>query len=237
VNLNDAIILVVDDEPILLGIFAKWLLAVGCRRVLTAANGAAALAILQAESVDLLLTDVRMPVMDGVTLVRRLAESGTTLPSIVFVSGFGDVDRREMYALGVEAFIAKPFDRKDLLCVLENAVADRSTLWHTEMAIAPRVSLLIEADRLDDIASTDGVGLGRGGFSVCSSEPISPGKIAFRLLLAHPAMEISGQGFVRWSSRTDCKAGMELAYLAPECRAWLTEAIVAASPRSFIPGS
>jgi hypothetical protein len=30
---------------------------------------------------------------------------------------------------------------------------------------------------------------------------------------------------------------MELAYLAPECRAWLTEAIVAASPRSFIPGS
>jgi len=236
-NLTDATILVVDDEPMLLELFAAWLDVIGCKKVFTAANGEIALALLQRESIDLLLTDVRMPVMDGLALVRRLGELQGSLPSIVFVSGFGDVDRREMYALGVEAFIAKPFDRKELLTVLENAVAERSTLWHTEMAQVPRQSLLIEADHLDETASPTTIGLGRGGFSVCSSEPLGSGKLAFRLLLADSAVEISGQGYVRWNSRTDCKIGIETVFLNPGCRDWLADEIDSSEPRSFIPGS
>lgn len=235
-NLSDARILVVDDEPMLLAIFAKWLGAVGCGKVFTAPDGKAALALLERESIDLLLTDVRMPIMDGVTLVRCLGEMGRTVPSIVFVSGFGDVDRREMYALGVEAFIAKPFDRGELLSALERAVAERSTLWHTEMAIPPRQSLVVEADRIEETASDHSIGLGRGGVSVCTPEPVSAGKVAFRLLLSEPANEIAGQGYVRWHSRTDCKVGIEFAFLEVDSRASLTEAIDAASPRSFIPG-
>jgi CheY-like chemotaxis protein len=236
-KLTEARILVVDDEPVLLAIFAKWLVAIGCRKVFTAADGEAALVLMQHESIDLLLTDVRMPVMDGITLVRRLGEIGSTLPSIVFVSGFGDVDRREMYALGVEAFIAKPFDRKELLSVLDKAVAERSTLWHTEMAAAPRQALLIKANHMDTTASPETIGLGRGGVSVCSSEPVSPGKIAFRLLLTDSSIEIVGQGFVRWASRIDCKAGIEIFFLDRAGRAWLTEAIDNALPRSFIPAA
>ena len=236
-NLSDATILVVDDEPMLLELFATWLDGIGCEKVFTAANGEVALALVQNESIDLLLTDVRMPVMDGLALVRRLGEIGESLPSIVFVSGFGDVDRREMYALGVEAFIAKPFDRKELQAVLENAVADRSTLWHTRMTQAPRQSLLIEANHIDKTASPTTVGLGCGGFSACISVPISPGKVAFRLLLADSAVEIVGEGYVRWRSRNDCKVGIEIAYLDPGCTNWLTDAIDSAAPRSFIPGS
>lgn len=236
-NLSDASILVVDDEPILLGIFARWLDAVGCRRVLTASDGGAALALLQHETVDLLLSDVRMPVMDGITLVRRLGEMRASLPKIVFVSGFGDVDRREMYDLGVEAFVAKPFERTELLAVLERAVADRSTLWHTEMTVPPQQSLVMEMSRIAQSASPGSIGLGRGGFSVCSPQPISPGKIAFQLLLSHPPAEIAGQGYVRWCSRTDCRAGIEFTYLTPESREFLTDAITSTSPRSFIPGS
>jgi CheY-like chemotaxis protein len=236
-NLSEASILVVDDEPVLRVLFAKWLDAVGCGRVFTAADGKAALELLERESIDLLLTDVRMPVMDGITLVRRLAEMGKTLPSIVFVSGFGDVDRREMYGLGVEAFITKPFERKELLAVLEKAIAERSTLWQTEMAQAPRQSLRIEATGMDETASAHRIGLGRGGFSVCSPEPISPGRVAFRLQLADTGIEIVGQGYVRWSSRIDCKMGIELAFLEPECRESVTDAIALAAPRSFIPGS
>jgi hypothetical protein len=180
-----------------------------------------------------------MPVMDGVTLVRRLGETARALPKIVFVSGFGDVDHREMYALGVEAFVAKPFDRSELLSVLEKAVAERSTLWQTEMSQPPRQSLFLEVRHMDATASPNTIGLGRGGVSVCTpdSEHPSLGKIAFRLLLADSATEIAGQGLVRWSSRGDCKAGIEFAYLDPACRAALTEAILSAAPRSFIPGS
>ena len=141
IKLSEATILVVDDEPALRDIFAKWLRLVGCGRVLSAADGAAALAVLQDEQVDLLITDVRMPVMDGVSLVRSLAKLAKPIPSIVFVSGFGDVNRKEMYGLGVEAFISKPFDRGEVLGILERAVARRSSLWLAPMAIAPRQSV------------------------------------------------------------------------------------------------
>jgi CheY-like chemotaxis protein len=236
-NLVDARILLVDDEPMLLEIYAIWLRSIGCMKVFTADNGAAALALMESETFDLLLSDIRMPVMDGITLVRCLAETGRTLPTIVFVSGFGDIDQREMYALGVEAFVAKPCDRKELLKLLENAVAERSTLWHTECTSAPRQSLVVEANRIDTAASLDTIGLGRGGFSVYTLASISLGKAAFRLHLADVAVEIAGQGYVRWFSRNENKAGIELAFLNPDCRTWLTDAIASESPRSFIPGS
>jgi hypothetical protein len=105
------------------------------------------------------------------------------------------------------------------------------------MATTSRQSLLIQADRMDETAGPDTIGLGRGGFSVCSPEPISLGKIAFRLLLAESDTEIAGQGFVRWCSRIDCKASIELVFLDPDSRASLTGAIASASPRSFIPAS
>jgi CheY-like chemotaxis protein len=236
-NLVDAKILIVDDEPMLLEIFQAWLHYAGCGKVFTAANGAAALTVMDSESIDLLVSDVRMPVMDGMALVRSLAATGRALPSIVFVSGFGDIDQREMYALGVEAFVSKPCGRNELLKLLENAVADRSTLWHTEFTAAPRQVLAIKANRIDATASLDTIGLGRGGFSAYTLESISLGKVAFQLHLADVAIEIAGQGYVRWSSRTDNKVGIELVFLNNDSRTWLTDAIACESPRSFIPGS
>ena len=236
-KLTDARILFVDDEPILLELFENWLRMIGCDKVFTAANGKDALSLLQLESFDLLVSDVRMPVMDGITLVRCLSEVAKPLPSIIFVSGFSDFDRREMYALGVEAFLIKPFDRAELLSRMEKAVAERSTLWNTEMDSTPLQSLFIKANRMDKTASLNTIGLGRGGFSIYAPEPLSPGKATFRLVLAEYAIEIAGQGYVRWSSQTDRKAGVELAFLNPECHALLAGAIASACPRSFIPGS
>jgi CheY-like chemotaxis protein len=63
-ELKDATVLIVDDEPMLLDIFSEWLQEEKCR-VLTAGNGAAALEILRNHHVDVVVSDVRMPVMDG----------------------------------------------------------------------------------------------------------------------------------------------------------------------------
>jgi hypothetical protein len=90
---------------------------------------------------------------------------------------------------------------------------------------------------MNKTASLDTIGLGRGGFSIYAPEPLSPGKASFRLVLAESAIEIAGQGYVRWYSQTDRKTGVEIAFLVPECRALLADAITSTSPRSFIPGS
>jgi CheY-like chemotaxis protein len=237
-KLTEARVLVVDDEVALREMFAKWLRASGCPDVRMAANGEEALAAIQMAPIDVLITDVRMPVMDGVTLVRRLAEEGERIACIIFVSAFSDIDPREMYDLGVEAFLAKPFRLEELSTALDHAIADRPTLWKTPMTIPPRQSVCFDVDPPDGPASQElnmRFRLGRGGFSAHSPEPLGLGKIGFRCCASPGRPELMGQGYVRWRSRVDHSVGIEFAYLDSPGREWVVEELFAESPRSFIP--
>jgi CheY-like chemotaxis protein len=171
-TVSEARVLVVDDEPALCEIFAQWMTMAGCHSIRTARNGEQALAAVTSEGIDVLVSDVRMPVMDGVTLVRRLVELGHVVPTIIFVSGFGDVDQREMYGLGVEAFLSKPLRREDLMTVVGKALAERSELWKKKPEQPPRQELATGVGA--------GVRLGRGGFSVAAPTPLSQGRVGFR---------------------------------------------------------
>ena len=71
-KLAEASILVLDDEPDLVDIFGNWLTAAGYQHVYTAENGQGALAVINSTAIDLLVTDLRMPLMDGITLVRQI---------------------------------------------------------------------------------------------------------------------------------------------------------------------
>ncbi len=221
----------VDDEPALRQIFANWLERMGCHQVRTAEDGEAALGVLQAESFDLLISDVRMPRMDGITLVRKLGEVERSIPSIIFVSGFGDVDEREMYGQGVEAFLAKPLRMDELIEVIRRALADRSVLWTEPMAVAPRQSMHLET-ALDGEQS---LRLGRGGFSVGYSGALSLGKVTFACAGEREDASLCGQGLVRWRSRTDQRVGVEFAYLEERSRKIVLERISRERSRSFIP--
>jgi CheY-like chemotaxis protein len=235
-NLSEAAILLVDDEPQLLEIFGLWLAAAGCRNLYTAANGEMALAVLKRGSIDLIVTDVRMPIMDGITLVRQLGETTEIVP-VIFISGFGDINQREMYGLGVEAFLAKPLLREDLITVMEKTLADRTSLWLTPMVVAPRQSMLIQTDLKPTVekADSDAFHLGRGGFSFRYHGSTKLGQVAFRCRFSAEQREIVGEGYVRWFSRTDQIVGIEFYFLEATCRSWLSEQITALSPRSFIP--
>ncbi len=247
-RLHEAQILIVDDESALREIFTQWVEMAGCAMVREASNGEAALAAIQAQPVDILITDVRMPVMDGVTLVRRLYELGIDIPSIIFVSGFADVDVSQMYHLGVEAFLSKPFKREDLIGSIEKSLADRSTLWLVPMDPPPRQSMSVEVVNLASsrAAGEPAVGsllIGRGGFSVHVAAPLALGKVAFTCRFAVDSLDapngrvLTGHGNVRWFSRTEQTVGIEFAYLEPGCRAWVLDEIRTADPHSFIPGS
>jgi CheY-like chemotaxis protein len=119
-------VLIVDDETSLCDIFGKLLLAAGCGSVKTAENGEVALAILKARSIDLLITDLHMPVMDGLTLLRWLHEIGRSVSSVLFISSCADIDPEEMHALGVEALISKPCRPQQLIEAVVKAFAGRN---------------------------------------------------------------------------------------------------------------
>src|SRR3974377_2306887 len=108
-ELKDATVLIVDDERMLLDIFSEWLQEENCR-VLTAGDGVAALSILRNDHLDVVVSDVRMPVMDGILLLKNLTtysglSQGNHPPKMILISGFTDLEPREAYPMGVEAIL------------------------------------------------------------------------------------------------------------------------------------
>ena len=121
-DLNKATLLIADDEADLLEILRRWFEREGAR-VFTAGNGLAALQVLASNRVDLVVSDVRMPVMDGIELATRINAMDEP-PRIVFVTGFADIDKRGSSDLGVAAILPKPVKRQDILDAVRRMLAD-----------------------------------------------------------------------------------------------------------------
>lgn len=109
-------ILIVDDEPMIcegLKAFAdRW--DYPFETVLTARNGEEALAVIAKESPQILITDIRMPKMDGVELLQRIRELKMDIHVIV-LSGYDDFEYvRAMAVLGIENYLLKPVSHEEL---------------------------------------------------------------------------------------------------------------------------
>ena len=127
-------LLVVDDEPNLLRAVAAALRAEGYE-VVTARGGREAL-VRVAESVpDLIISDIRMPGMDGYQFAAQLRSSSrTALVPIVFLTAKDETaDRVAGFRSGVDAYITKPFEPDELLAVIQS-ILDRVERTHAEIA-------------------------------------------------------------------------------------------------------
>ncbi|RTZ59503.1 MAG: sigma-54-dependent Fis family transcriptional regulator [Gammaproteobacteria bacterium] len=102
-------ILVVDDEPAMQRILQLALEDLG-HEVVCAGNGVEALVLLESESMDMMITDLRMPEMDGITLLKKLEEKDAGLPTIV-ITAHGTVETAvEAMKFGACDYILRPFD-------------------------------------------------------------------------------------------------------------------------------
>jgi DNA-binding NarL/FixJ family response regulator len=112
-------LLVVDDEAILQKAVAATLRAEGYE-VTTARSGNDALVSVNQTMPDLIISDIRMPGMDGYELARILRSNArTTLVPIIFLTAKGDrKDRIDGFRSGVDAYLSKPFDPDELLAVI-----------------------------------------------------------------------------------------------------------------------
>ena len=122
-----AYILVVDDERSTLDALSTILSREG-HDVLTVASGQEALTQLQEEDLDLLLSDVKMPKMDGLALLRhvKVHHPGTV---VIMMSGHQDVTAAvEAMKAGAFDYLVKPFGREDVLRTVQKALAHRLLL-------------------------------------------------------------------------------------------------------------
>lgn len=127
-------LLVVDDEPNLLRAVAATLRAEGYE-VQTARSGAEALLRVAEQLPDLIISDVRMPGMDGYAFARQLRQaSHTDLIPIVFLTARDQTeDRIEGFRAGVDAYLTKPFEPDELIAVIAN-ILNRIRRTHARVA-------------------------------------------------------------------------------------------------------
>jgi DNA-binding NarL/FixJ family response regulator len=139
-------LLVVDDEVNLLAAVAAVLRGQGYD-VATARNGRDALVQIARLLPDLVVSDIKMPVMDGYDLARHLRSAKhTALIPIIFLTAKDDTaDRIEGFRSGIDAYLTKPFEPDELLAVVHN-ILDR--VERTQTAIATLVGTEEVSDEL-----------------------------------------------------------------------------------------
>jgi len=117
-------ILVVDDDPVILRLLQVNFRLEGYD-VLSASRGDEALRVAKEEHPDVIVLDVMMPGIDGYEVCRRLKEDpDTAAPPVIFLSARAqDADRERGYALGVVAYVTKPFDPGQLVDVVRRAMS------------------------------------------------------------------------------------------------------------------
>ncbi len=115
-------VLLVEDEPMVRTVAERALTRHGYK-VLTANNGEDALEILNAgEEVNLLISDVVMPLMDGPTMVREARKDRPELP-ILFMSGYAEEQLRKSIDIDHVAFLPKPFSVQELAEAVRDVLA------------------------------------------------------------------------------------------------------------------
>lgn len=127
-------LLVVDDDPGLLLAVSDTLRAEGYD-VATARRGADALVRVAQTLPDLIISDIRMPGMDGYQLVRNLRSNARTrLVPIIFLTAKDETaDRIEGFRTGVDAYITKPFDSDELVAIVAG-ILTRVERTHSDLA-------------------------------------------------------------------------------------------------------
>jgi two-component system, NtrC family, response regulator len=115
-------VLIVDDEKNYTRILGAVLEEEGFE-ILTANSGPEALEVLEGSDVDLVLTDMKMPLMDGIQLLEKIKTRDSELP-VIMMTAHGTVDKAvEAMQKGAYSYILKPFDNDRLIIYVRKAVA------------------------------------------------------------------------------------------------------------------
>lgn len=114
-------VLAADDEPLVLeglGMLVDWA-GLGFKLTSLCKNGGEVMKLLGQECFDLVITDIRMPVLDGIKLISKIS-SRWPATKVIIISGFNEFEyARQALEYGVKGFVVKPIDRFELTKLLK----------------------------------------------------------------------------------------------------------------------
>ena len=128
VNPDKSYILIIDDNPEM-----RWMLKdilANEYHITTAEDGEKGLEVLKKKTPDLIITDIMMPNMDGITLTRRIKEDPYTMhiPLVILSAKNANEEKIEGIESGADVYIPKPFDADYLQSVIRNLIRNKKNL-------------------------------------------------------------------------------------------------------------
>jgi CheY-like chemotaxis protein len=115
-----------EDNPVN-QILAVRLLEKHGHRVVVAANGLEALAAIEKQAFDLVLTDIQMPEMDGLEVTKAIREkerlTGGHLPIVAMTAHAMKGDKETCLQTGMDSYISKPISSRELIAILDRVIA------------------------------------------------------------------------------------------------------------------
>jgi len=117
-------ILIAEDSPTMRALISSAIAAHGTYEIIEAANGFEALRVLPREKVDLVITDINMPDINGLELINYLKknEQYRQTPLMIISTEGSQRDREKGLALGADAYLVKPFDPADLQRLIQQLI-------------------------------------------------------------------------------------------------------------------
>ena len=140
------LILVADDDPGIRLAVNDYLELSGYS-VITAENGQKALSVLEVYHPHLLVSDIKMPLMDGYTLVKQVRQRPEfRLLPVIFLTERGTIKERiRGYQVGCDLYLPKPFEMEELGAVIRNLL-ERSQMIQSELRFSSGESTKIQSD-------------------------------------------------------------------------------------------
>lgn len=219
-SMSGKAILVVDDELDLREIIASEFEFQGAV-VFQAENVASAIQILESQSIDLVISDIRMPGATGIDLLDIMKTKNIVIPPIVLITGFADITLEDAFNRGAEALINKPFKLDDLVETSLRLLLTPDERWGKEVEESGEKLTLEFDQKFADILGRGDLLIGRGGVSLKFNGAKDNLDINDRVQFEFKFQDltVSGVGVCRWSRAQELEGrattyfGIEFYYL------------------------
>ena len=189
-----ALILVVDDEPQILGLVRDYLEHSGFR-VLTAPDGATALRTARTVRPDLVVLDLGLPGLDGLDVTRALRRDGE-VPIIMLTARAEESDKLVGLELGADDYLTKPFSPKELVARVR-AVLRRAEGLREPAEVIRTGDLELDLQRMEARIAGRAVDLTRTEFQLLATMARQPGRVFTRAHLLGAVHGVAVESYER----------------------------------------
>ncbi len=232
--------LIVDDVHEILQVIGGLLKSLGIS-VETATDGSIAWQKIQDSEFDIILTDIRMPIMNGVELLKKIREVKPNSPCVFITSGYNDYPVDELFNLGANGFLPKPVSASSIRSLINKAFQANEERWKLPRHDDSAESIALEFASFSDMVHSKAIRFGNGGFTLRINRPnvFINSSVKFLFTFQNgPIPSIEGMGVIRWvhEKAGQSLVGIEIEHLTDPCRKQICTWLREQNFKTFIPG-